>query len=357
MILSIIYFILILGLIVLVHEFGHFIFAKIFHVHVYEFAIGMGPKVWSSEKLRAKRKKAGKKVSETIYSIRLIPIGGFNQLAGEGLEEDKKVPKKNLLGSKPAWQRFLIMFFGAGNNFILAFVVLLLCAFIFGSPDTSTTVYEVIPESPFADAGILKGDKILSINNKNVKTLDDVQIYMAIAGENETTFKILRNNKEYTYKVTPLTGEEKEEKGYSFGIKFNNKFERGFIRSFKYAGHKFYSITRQVFITIKELFTGGVSVKQLSGPVGIFTIVDSQAEQGLEAVLYLVAYLSINVGVMNLIPFPAFDGGHILFLIIEKIRRKPLSPNVEATITGIGFICLILLMIYVTCHDVLNLIS
>ena len=356
MILSIIYFILILGLIVLVHEFGHFIFAKIFHVHVYEFAIGMGPKVWSSEKLRAKRKKAGKKVSETIYSIRIIPIGGFNQLAGEGLEEDKKVPKKNLLGSKPAWQRFLIMFFGAGNNFILAFVVLLLCAFIFGSPDTSTTVYEVIPESPFADAGILKGDKILSINNKNVKTLDDVQIYMAIAGENETTFKILRNNKEYTYKVTPLTGEEKEEKGYSFGIKFDNKFERGFIRSFEYAGHKFYSITRQVFITIKELFTGGVSVKQLSGPVGIYSAVDQTRSSGWYSILNLIALLSLNVGIMNLLPFPAFDGGRILFLIIEKIRRKPIKMETENLIHNIGFFILLALLAYVTFNDILRLI-
>ena len=356
MILSIIYFILILGLIVLVHEFGHFIFSKMFHVHVYEFAIGMGPKIWSSEKLREKRKKAGKKVSETIYSIRIIPIGGFNQLAGEGLEEDKKVPKKNLLGSKPAWQRFLIMFFGAGNNFILAFIVLLLCAFIYGSPDTSTTIHEIIPESPFAEAGLLEGDKILSINGKNVKTLDDIQIYMAIADDKETTFVISRNDVKYTYKVTPLVGEEKEEKGYSFGLKFNSKFERGFFRSFKYAGHKFYSITRQVFITIKELFTGGVSVKQLSGPVGIYSAVDQTRSSGWYSILNLIALLSLNVGIMNLLPFPAFDGGRILFLIIEKIRRKPIKMETENLIHNIGFFILLALLIYVTFNDILRLI-
>ena len=356
MLLSIIYFIIILGLIVLVHEFGHFIFSKMFHVHVYEFAIGMGPKIWSSEKIRAKRKKAGKKVSETIYSIRLIPIGGFNQLAGEGLEEDKKVPKENLLGSKPAWQRFLIMFFGAGNNFILAFIVLLICAFIYGSPDLSTTIHEIVPDSPLAEIGVLKGDKITSINGNKVKTLDDIQIYMAIAGEKEATFVVLRNNKEYTYKVTPLVGKEKEEKGYSFGIKFNNTFEKGFIRSFKYAGQKFYSITRQVFITIKELFTGGVSVKQLSGPVGIYSAVDQTRSSGWYSVLNLIALLSLNVGIMNLLPFPAFDGGRIVFLIIEKIRKKPIKMETENLIHNIGFFILLALLIYVTFNDILRLI-
>ena len=355
MILSIIYFILILGLIVLVHEFGHFIFAKIFHVHVYEFAIGMGPKIWNSEKLRAKRKKQGKKVSETIYSIRLIPIGGFNQLAGEGLEEDKKVKKENLLQSKPVWQRFLIMFFGAGNNFILGLIVLLISAFIFGSPNTDTSIPKVIEDSPIALAGIREGDKIISINDKKTKTLDDVQLYLTIAGNNETKFVVERSGKTYTYNVTPLVGKERENKGYSFGIQYNNALEKGFIKSIKYAFIKFYSITRQIFITIKEIFIGGVSVKQLSGPVGIYSAVDQTRNAGFYSVLHLIALLSINVGVMNLIPFPAFDGGRILFLIIEKIKGKPIKAETENMIHNIGFFLLLALLIYVTFNDILRL--
>ena len=109
--------------------------------------------------------------------------------------------------------------------------------------------------------------------------------------------------------------------------------------------------------TVKYLFNGRLWVNDLSGPVGIYEVVDQEAQNGVNNILYLLAYLSVNVGVINLIPFPAFDGGHILFLLIEKIRRKPLSSNVEATITGIGFICLIILMIYVTFHDVFNLVS
>ena len=355
MILSIIYFILILGLIVLVHEFGHFIFSKLFHVHVYEFAIGMGPKIWSSEKLREKRIKQGKKVSETIYSIRAIPIGGFNQLAGEGLEEDKNIKKENLLTGRPIWQRFLIMFFGAGNNFILAFIVLLLSAFIFGSPDISTKVPVVIDGSPIALAGVKSGDKIVAINNNRTKTLDDVQLYLTIAGSEETKFEVERNGRIYTYQVTPLTGEEKENKGYSFGIQYNNTLQKGLVRSINYAFKKFYAITRQIFVTIKELFTGGISAKQLSGPVGIYTAVDQTRTAGFYSVLNLIALLSINVGIMNLLPFPAFDGGRILFLIIEKIKGKPIKPETENLIHSIGFYLLLLLLVYVTINDILRL--
>ena len=355
MIVSVIYFIFILGLIVLVHEFGHFFFAKLFKVHVYEFAIGMGPKIWSSEKLRKKRKKEGKKVSETLYSIRAIPIGGYNQLAGEGLEEDKKIAKEHLLGGRPVWQRFLIMFFGAGNNFILGLFVLFISALIFGSLDTSTVINKVIEESPLAMAGVVSGDKIISINGSKTKTLDDVKFYLAISKEEQTEFEVERSGKIYKYSVIPLTGKEQEEKGYSFGMEYNNTFEKGFIKSIKYAFIKFYSIVRQIFITIKELFIGGVSVKQLSGPVGIYSAVDQTRNAGFYSLLNLIALLSINVGVMNLLPFPAFDGGRIVFLIIEKIKGKPVKAETENLIHSIGFYLLLALLIYITFNDILRL--
>ena len=355
MITSVIYFILILGLIVLVHEFGHFIFAKLFKIHVYEFSIGMGPVVWSNKKQREKRIKEKKKVSETTYCIRLIPIGGFVSLAGEGNNDDKKVKKEALLQSKPVWQRFLVMFFGAGNNFILAILILLLIGFIYGSPDISTVIPKVINDSPIYEAGIKDGDKIVSINGKTTKTLDDVQLYLTLAGTNETEFVIEREGEVKTYKVTPLTGDELEEKQYSFGIQFDNTLERGFIRSIKFAFLKFYSIARQVFITIKELFIGGVSLKQLSGPVGIYTAVDSTKSAGGYGIMMLIALLSVNVGIMNLIPFPAFDGGRIVFLLIEKIKGKPIKTETENLIHNIGFYLLLALLLYVTFNDILRL--
>ena len=354
MIVSIIYFILILGLIVLVHEFGHFIFAKKFGVHVYEFSIGMGPVLWNTKKLNEKKKKAGKKVSETIYGIRCIPIGGFVQLAGEGLEEDKKIDKKNLLQSKPVWQRFLIMFFGAGNNFILALLILFMGALIYGSPSTSTTIPEVIEGSPVAVAGIKAGDKVISINDKSTKTLDDLQLYLTLSNNEETKIVVSRNNKTYTYNVVPLTGDEATEAGYSYGIQYNNTLEKGLIKSLQYTFIKFYSISRQVFITIKELFLGGVKLNQLSGPVGIYSVVDSTKSAGFYSILNLIALLSINVGIMNLIPFPAFDGGRILFLIIEKIKGKPVKMETENLIHTIGFFFLLALLLYVTVNDILR---
>lgn len=353
-IISIIYFILILGLIVLVHEFGHFIFAKIFKIYVYEFAIGMGPVLWSTKKIREKRIKEGKKVSETVYAIRAIPIGGAVQLAGEAIEEDPDVPKDMVLQAKPAWQRFLVMFFGAGNNFILAILILMLSAFIFGSPDISTNIPKIIVDSPMHEAGVREGDKIVSINGNKTKTLDDVQLYLTLAGSDKATFVISRNGTDKTYNVMPLSGKDAEKAGYSFGIQYNNTLEKGFVRSIKYGFQKFYAIYRQVIITFKELFTGGVSVSQLSGPVGIYSIVDQSRTNGWYSIFLLTALLSINVGAINLTPFPAFDGGRILFIVIEKIKGKPIKTSTENLIHNIGFYLLLALLVYVTFNDILR---
>ena len=348
MILTIIYFILILSIIVIVHEFGHFFFSKLFGVHVYEFSIGMGPKIWS-------HKRQNKK-DETVYSVRAIPIGGYVQLAGEGLDEDKKLPKEKLLQNKPVWQRFLIMFFGAGNNFILALVVLFFLGLIIGSPSTSNVIPSVIDGSPAQLAGIMANDKITKINGNKIKTLDDLQLYLAIS-EGETEIEVDRNGVKQTFKVVPLTGEEKTNAGYSFGITFNNTYEKGVGSALKYAFTKFRAIIRQMILTIKELFKGTISVTNLSGPVGIYSVVDQTKDSGFANLFYLLALLSINVGFINLIPFPAFDGGRILFLIIEKIKGKTIKAETENLIHNIGFFILIGLIVFVTINDIIHLIK
>lgn len=345
MLLTLVYFVLILGTIVLVHEFGHFFFSKLFGVYVYEFSIGMGPKIWKSKK---------KKGKETEYSIGAIPIGGYCALAGEGSEDDKKLPKDRLLGSKPAWQRFLIMFFGAGNNFILALVVLFLLGLFCGSPSVDNKVYDIIKDSPMEIAGMKKGDEIIKIDGQKVKTLDDMQLYLTLS-EGETAFTVLRDGKKIDFEVKPYEGKELEEKGYSFGIKFNTKREKGFVKAVKYAFVKFYALTRQMAITFKLLFTGGVSVKNLSGPVGIYSVVGEAKSTGFANIIYLLALLSLNVGFVNLIPFPAFDGGRILFLLIEKIKGSPVKSETENLIHTIGFFLLIGLIIFVTINDILRL--
>lgn len=346
--LTLIIFILILGTIILIHELGHFLFAKLFGVYVYEYSIGMGKKIISKKP----------KNSETEYSIRLIPIGGFVRLAGEeGEDGDTSVPLEKKLYKKNFIQRFLIFFMGPGFNFLLAFVTLFVSALIFGSISTSPVVGSVPEDYPAYIAGVEVGDTILSIDGEKIKSWDDILWIVQTSDGESLEFKIEnKNGNEKTVTITP--DEVKADDGtttYVFGIGKNTEKSRGLVVSFKYACSKTVSLFKIMIETVKSLFTGGVSVNELSGPVGIYSIVGEQAKDGLESLLYLLAYLSINVGVINLIPFPAFDGGHILFLIIEKIIRRPVPEKVESTITGIGFILLILLMIYVTGHDILNL--
>ena len=368
MLLSILYFILILGVIVLVHEFGHFFFAKLFGVYVYEFSIGMGPKLFG------KKSKNG----ETEYCIRAIPIGGFVQLAGEGNEEDKKIPKKRLLQSKPAWQRLLIMFFGAGNNFILALVVLFFLGLFVGCPSNTNIVSTVATESPAEIAGLREGDYIINIDGNKVSNLDDLQLYLTIATnrvaeerkkdindlgnvevKEETksqryTFDVTlkRGNEEIKTSIEPLDEKTAEKVGYTVGIGFDNKVSHGFFAAIKYSFTKTGSLIKQMFMTIKELFKGSIGVSNLSGPVGILRTVNDTKSSGFINLIYLLALLSLNVGFINLIPFPAFDGGRILFLGIEKIIGKPIKPEVENMINNIGFFILLGLVALVTLGDI-----
>ena len=347
MILTIILFIIILGLIVFVHEGGHFIFAKLTGVHVYEFSIGMGPVLL---KHIAKDK--------TQYSIRAIPIGGFVSLAGEEISEDeRKKTKGHNLQDIPAFQRFLVMFMGIGNNFIFAFLVLLLMGLIYGAPSTTPKISDVSSDGPAAVVGLEGGDIVNSINGHKVKYLDDISLYLTIEDLSKpVTFEVTKKtgeNKSYTISPTKTQDEEGNDK-YIVGITLKADAEKGLGKSIVYAFKEECAIFKQMFVVLGNLFTGGVKVKQLSGPVGILGIVDQTKQVGVAALLSLTALLSVNVGVINLLPFPAFDGGRILFLIIEKIKGSPVDAKVENTIHMIGFILLIILMIYVTWNDIVK---
>ena len=349
--LTLILFIIILGTIVLIHEFGHFIFSKLFGVYVYEYSIGMGKKLFGFKP----------KNSETEYCIRLFPIGGFVRLAGEeGEDGDTEVPQDRKLYKKGFWQRFLIFCMGPGFNMLLAIVSLFIMCLLYKGSITTMQLADIPKDYPAYQAGLREGDTILEVEGEKISTWTQARLKIATIKEGSNIkFKVKKSNGETkTITVTPKQETDKEgNTSYVYGVNSKLETKSGFIGSIEYAFIETKNIVLSMGTTVKYLFTGHLGINDLSGPVGIYEVVDSQAKYGISNLLYLLAYLSINVGIINLIPFPAFDGGHILFLIIEKIRRKPLSPNVEATITGIGFICLILLMIYVTCHDVLNLIS
>ncbi|MCI8346456.1 MAG: RIP metalloprotease RseP [Bacilli bacterium] len=343
---TIIIFILVLGAIIFVHELGHFLFAKLMGVYVYEFSLGMGPRLLH------------KKGKETEYCLRLIPIGGFCSMAGEEVDEEKiKVPKKRRLQAKKPWQRFLIMFFGPGFNFIFAIFTLFFVALIWGSPNYEPVVSNVTKNYPAYQVGIEKNDIIKKINNHKISTLDDVSLYLTIANpKKETTIRVKKENGiTKTYHIKPKKITEKGTTSYKYGIGLNSEKKYGFLNSIKYTYIKTGSLFKQMWITIQCLFTGGIKIQQLSGPVGIYSIVGEQSKAGIASILYLMAFLSINVGFINLLPLPAFDGGHILFIIIEKIKGSPVSQKTENMIHTIGLFLLMALMVYITFNDILKL--
>lgn len=345
---GIVWFILILGAIVLVHEFGHFIFSKIFGVYVYEFSIGMGPKL-----LHFKKKNG-----ETEYCIRLIPIGGFVSLAGEDADDNKKIPENRKLYSKPVWKRFLIMVAGVMNNFIFAFLLLFVMAFIYGSVTTKPIIDSVTEGYPADIAGIKSGDTILSIDGHKISSFSEIQLYLQTSDGEEMKFAlkdINGNTREVTVIPNKIADEEGKE-NYVIGVALDTSVNKGFVSSIKYASSTTASLYKLMFTTIKQLFNGRASVKDLSGPVGIYTIISEESKSGFQNLLYLTAYLSINVGFINLLPFPAFDGGRVVFLIVEKIIRKRVPAKVEAIVNGIGFGILMLLMVFVTFNDILRLL-
>ena len=342
---NILLFIVILGVIVFVHEFGHFIWAKVTGVYVYEFAIGMGPKLWGIRK------------GETEYNIRAIPIGGFCQMAGENLDNDDldKIPKERRLQAKPAWQRFLIMFFGPMNNFILAVFLILFISLIWGGTTLSPKITSIEDGSAAFKAGIKENDLVVKINNHKVSTSDDLTLYLSMADPKKgAKIVVLRNTTEKVFLVKPAKINEGKETGYRYGIGIAQKKTKGVGASLVYTYKKTISIFKQMFVTVWYLFTGGIRLNQLSGPVGIYSVVGQQRTAGLANILYLTAFLSINVGFINLLPIPAFDGGHILFIIIEKIKGSPVNPELENKIHSIFLILLMILMLIITVNDILR---
>ena len=329
------------------HEFGHFIFAKMTGVYVYEFAIGMGPKIWGTKK------------GETDYSIRAIPIGGYCALAGEDVEDDdlQKIPEDRRLQAKTPFQRFLIMFFGAGNNFIYAILLLFFVALIWGGTTMNPVLTGVVQNSAAFNAGMDVGDKVVKLNGKKITNSDDLSLYLALSDPTKkNTFVVeKKDGTTKTYKVQPKKVKKDGEVSYVYGIEIKQEKTHGLGQAFVYTFKKTCSMFKQMGVTVGALFTGGVKLNQMSGPVGIYSIVGEQSKAGIASLLYLTAFLSINVGFINLLPIPAFDGCHILFIIIEKLKGSPVSPELQNKLSTVGLALLMLLMLVITVNDIIRL--
>ena len=344
---TLIYFIIILGIIILIHEFGHFIFAKKAGIYVYEFSIGMGPRIF----------KWTRKDDETEYSVRLIPIGGFVQMAGEEIDDDESVPRDKKFSVKTFGQKFMTVIAGIMNNFILAIVLFFLFSLFNGAPQNKAIVGEVSSDFPAYMSGLQSGDQIVKLNGKNASSYDLLALELQVNSGDEISLEILRNGETKTVNIKPKKVKVDGKVTYKYGFGINDEVKKGFIPSVIYAFSKTISLVHQMILIIIYLFTGNLGVNSLAGPVGIFNVVGSASSAGFWSLVSLTAFLSINVGFINLLPLPAFDGGRLLFVIIEKIKGKPVDPKFENTIHAIGFFLLMALMLYITYNDIIKLVK
>ncbi|WP_077621935.1 RIP metalloprotease RseP [Sediminibacillus massiliensis] len=414
---TVIAFILMFGLLVFVHEFGHFIFAKRAGMLVREFAIGFGPKVFSHKK------------SETLYTIRLLPLGGYVRVAGEdpeiielkpgqhiGLEFNEtgsvskiivnnksKHPKARVIevehvdldhklviegyeideqeklifkvdpkadfvmdetetqiapydrqfASKTLPQRAMQLFAGPMMNFILAIVIFLLLGLLQGVPADQAIIGDIQSESPASQAGLQEGDKVIQIEDSSISTWEELKRIVQEHPEEEISMIVERDNQEIEMDVTPRSHIAQDTEIGQIGAAV--KLEKSIMKAVPYSISETYEWTKAILVNLSKLVTGQFSIDMLSGPVGIYDATDQVVQTGMMNLLMWTSLLSINLGIINLLPLPALDGGRLLFVAIEAVRGKPIDPQKEGIVHFVGFALLMLLMLVVTWNDIQRL--
>ena len=342
---TLIYMILILGVIVFIHEFGHFIFAKKAGIYVYEFSLGMGPRLF----------KFNRKNDETDYCLRLLPIGGYVQMAGEEVDDDENIPLDKKMQSKTWGQRFMTIIAGIMFNFILSIVVFFIVALFNGASQNKPYISFVEENSVNSDL-INVGDRILSVNGKKVVFTDVFVLDVQLNSGKPLSLEVKGNDGNVRNVIlNPIEVNDNGKTSYKYGIGLGDEVKTGVLVSIKYAFVKFVSLIVQMFLVIVNLFIGRLGLSSMSGPVGIFNVVGESAKAGFINLVYLVGFISLNVGFMNLLPIPALDGGRILFLIVEKIKGSKVDVRFENIVHTVGFVLLMILMLVITFNDIIKL--
>lgn len=415
---TVIAFIFMFGLLVFIHEFGHLIFAKRAGMLAREFAIGFGPKVFAFTK------------NETVYTIRLLPIGGYVRVAGEdpeiielkpgqhiGLEfndegkvnkiivnhkskhpnariievehadldhelliqgyepdeEDEKLsfqvdrkaffvmdeeetqiaPFDRQFASKSVGKRGMQLFAGPLMNFVLAIVIFIIVGLVQGVPVDEAKIASVQSDSPAEEAGIQVGDEVVQINGNAISTWEGFTDIVENNPGEELTMTVQRDDGTEMLTITPA---KIEGQGITIGqVGVRQASEKSFIRSFSYGFERAYETTTLILTNLTMLITGQLPIDVLSGPVGIYDATDQVVQSGFMTFLMWTAILSVNLGIVNLVPLPALDGGRLLFVGIEAVRGKPIDPQKEGIVHFVGFALLMLLMIVVTWNDIQRL--
>lgn len=328
------------GIMVFLHELGHFLTAKRFGVLVHEFAIGMGPKIFSFGK------------GETKYSLRLLPLGGYVKLEGENDVEENTNPRS--FSNLPPFKRIIVLVSGALMNILLGILIFTVINLKVG---IQPTVIGGIPEEFPSNKEIFAvGDEITELDETNVHTMDDVSLFMSRNSGKTIDITVERDGREFTIEDFKL---HETPNGYKLGVMFNAK-KAGIFESAKFALYDTVNVTKAVYFAVGDLITGKEDINNLSGPVEIVGAVGQVTEQTkgetrLIMILLLFAMISVNLGIFNLLPFPALDGGSIIFALYELITRKKVKSEIVGYASVIGFVLLMMLALYVTVGDILAL--
>lgn len=332
--------ILIFGVLILVHEAGHFVAARICGVGIHEFAVGMGPTVLSH-----------KAKSGTVFSLRLLPVGGFVSMVGEDPEEEQSADS---LVSKTKLQRLFIFSAGALTNILFGFIAMfILCA---SQPVYPSTVIYSVEDSVLAEHGVMQGDEIVAINGNRINIASDISDAVMVNGAKPMDITFSRNGEEFTAEGVKFPTAESDgiEVGLIDFVFYGVK--RSFTELIRQSFYGSVGAIKLVFTSISMLLGGEFGMEAVSGPVGTVEAVSRAASIGWQILLYFFVVISMNLGVMNLLPFPALDGGHIAFLAVEAITRKPVNRNVQGIISAVGFAILMLFIVFVTYKDIMKIL-
>lgn len=336
---------LVFGVLIFIHELGHFLTARLCGVTVKEFAIGMGPKIasWDS-------KKHG-----TKYALRLLPIGGFVSMENEdGLDENVPADDEGAFCNKSVPKRMLITVAGAAMNLLLGFIIMMVI--VFATKNLYSTKIERFADNAISSEKLMVDDEILKVGSTRVHTWNEMAYEIMNKGYEPIDITLRRNGERIV--VEDVEFFTFDESGATFGdidfVPYREDVSFGSL--IKHSWYRSLSTVKMVLDSVKGLITGRFGMETVSGPVGVVGVVQEASKQGFMNFLYIVALLTINLGVFNLIPFPALDGGRFVFLAVEGIMRKPIDRRIESYVNFVGIIMLFALMIVVCFKDIFNLI-
>ncbi len=333
----------------MIHEFGHFIVAKGLGVRVEKFSLGFGPKIFSIKR------------GSTEYLISSIPLGGYCKMSGDEPGEKLSNQKWEFLSRSPL-DRFLIIFAGPFFNYVLAFLIFSFI-FMFGNPTLTTEVGSLLKDYPAEASGIHVGDKITVIDGRPVKYWEDMTEIIHNHTEGTIKLSLIRDGKPSDAEVKPIVRQMKDIFGNKtrlalIGVAPSQRIESvkyGFFQSFGLGFKKIVDLTILTYKALFSVITGRLSVKEsMTGPIGIFVITGQAAKMGIIYIFHLMGILSASLAIFNLLPFPVLDGGHIIFLAVEKLRRKPLSIKAQEYVSNFGIAVLILLTVFIFYNDIIK---